>query len=180
MAIFEVGRIEGMDKTLRKLRQFDIELHKEIIGDIRSAMNSAASLASASYPAVAMRGWQSTPAKKPIGKPFPHYNQKQAQSGIEVVVGKKTGKHKSTYKVAALRQNNAGGMIYDMAGSANKNKARNAQQFMNNLRSSGGRASRVMWPAVRAKEPAIVAVIIGAQKKAETAMNTYFNDQKVF
>lgn len=173
MGLIEIGRIEGMDRTLRDLKRFDVELHNQIIDDIRTVMNGAVALIKAKYPTVAMRGWSSKPAVKPIPKrAFPHYNKAEVDQGIEVIVGKKSGKSKRTYKVAAVRQMNAGGAVYDMAGSSGKTGAGRSAQFISNLTANGGRASRVMWPAVRAKQPEIVATIVASQKKAETALNS--------
>jgi hypothetical protein len=172
MALVEIGRIEGMDKTLRDLKSFDKDLHNEIVGNIKTAMNAAASLAKAKFPPKPMRGWQSKPAVKPIPpKAFPHYNKAQVDKGIEVIVGKKSSKSKRSYKVAALRQNNAGAMVYDLAGSSGKTGKGRSAQFIQNITATGGRASRVMWPAVRAKESQIIATIVDSQKKAETALN---------
>lgn len=172
MALIEIGRIEGMDKTLRDLKSFDKELHNKIVDDIRSVMNAAASLAKAKYPVQPLRGWQSKPAVKPVPpKSFPYYNKAEVDKGIEVIVGKKSSKSRRSYKVAALRQNNAGGVVYDMTGSSGKTGAGRSQQFIQNITANGGRASRVMWPAVRAKEPQIIATIVASQKKAETALN---------
>lgn len=172
MALIEIGRIEGMDRTLRDLKSFDKELHNKIVDDIRTAMNAAASLAKAKFPVKPLRGWQSKPALKPIEpKAFPYYNKAEADKGIEVIVGKKSSKSRRSYKVAALRQNNAGAMVYDLAGSSGKTGAGRSAQFIQEITANGGRASRVMWPAVRAKEPQIIATIVASQKKAETALN---------
>lgn len=167
MALFNID-VKNVDKTMRQLKKLDSTTYNETLDTIKGAMNKAQTSARVRYPAnTEIRGWVS---KKGNNK-FPHYNQKQAVSGVKTVINKKTGKSKASYKIAALVQKNAGGVIYDMAGSKTAGKGRAGIQFIGLLTSLGGKASRVMWPAVRQNQTVIISAVKTATAKAERIIN---------
>ena len=164
--------IDGIEQTIKTLKKTNQEVFNATIESIRGAMTEAQNLARASYPTTPLQGWNYRKAKAPIPpKPFPHYNAGEVRKGVEVVVNKKTGKSRASYKLAALRQKNAGGIVFDMAGSKTEGEGINGRRFIRQLTANYGRASRVMWPAVRAKRALIEATIVLASRKATTTLN---------
>lgn len=160
--------VTGVDKTMSRLKRLDKDTYNLTIATIQGAMNKAQTSAKVKYPpSKTLRGWVD---KKRTGS-FPHYNQRQAIGGIKVVVNKKTGKSRKSYKIASLVQKNAGGVIFDMAGSKTTGKGRAGKQFIGLLTELSGRASRIMWPAVRQHESAITATVMQAVVKAERLVN---------
>lgn len=169
MSEFAVVTIEGVQKTLRDLKKYAPDLHKEITDSIKGTMDQAANIARAKYALQPMEGW-GYPRKTIQRTAFPVFSQAKAQKGVQVIVNKKSSKGKGSYKVAALRQNDGGGVIMDMAGSATDGTGVHGQQFVSNLRRYG-KASRIMWPAVKGVTPAIQAVVLKASRDAETTIN---------
>ena len=173
MALFSIY-VQNVDKTMRELKKVDVETYNASITTIQGAMSKAQTSARVRYPDSGyntadgqMRGWVN---KKGTGK-FPHYNQRQAMAGVKTVVNKKTSKSKSSYRIAALVQRNAGGVIYDMAGSKTNGNGRAGVQFVGLLTKIGNKASRVMWPAVCQNQNAVISAIKEATAKAERIVN---------
>lgn len=157
--------VEGVEKTLKALRKLEPELFEKSIQSIRAPMEQAATMARTRYPAdrYPMTGWGPRKARNPIPpKTFPQYNQNLAQKGISVVVNKRTGKSSRSYKLAALVQKNAGGVIYDMARRSPNNFGSNLMRF--------GAPSRIMWPTMRSMQGALVGAVVKAARKAELAV----------
>lgn len=167
--------VEGVEKTLKALKKLDLELHKASIESIRAPLEAAAGIARSRYPAnkAALSGWNNQVAKNP--KPpraFPPYRQSSAQKGVKVVVNKRTGKEARSFKVGALIQTNAGGVIFDMARQAPNN-------FGADLTSKFGSPSRIMWPSMRTMQTSIVAAIKRAQGQAENVIQSMMPNRKV-
>ena len=160
--------ITGVDKTIRTLKRIDVDVYNETITTIKSAMSKAETSAKVKFPpSNTLSGWVS---KKGSGT-FPHYNQRQAVAGVKAVVNKKTGKSRKSYKIAALVQKNAGAVIFDMAGSKTAGNGRAGKQFIGLLTELSGKASRIMWPAVRQHQTAITETVVQAATKAERLVN---------
>lgn len=180
MSIISI-RVEGVESTLRELKRTDTAIYNESIKTIKSTMERAANLARAKYPPQPLSGWvRSTSISRNPPAEFPIYNANRARAGIQPLVMKKSSKSRSSFKVAALRQSDPAGVIFDMAGSRSSGKGEKGAHFISTLVSRTGRASRAMWPAVRANQPAIIAAIDEASKKAATYLNAALSSKKVF
>lgn len=167
--------VRGVEQTLKALRKLDKELFKESTDTIRSPLESAASIARSRYPSSgnALSGWRASKPKNPVPpKAFPTYRQNQAQQGVKVVVNKRTGKSARSYKVGALLQTNAGGVIFDMARNSPNN-------FGPDLMAKYGAPSRIMWPSMRAMQGAIVAAIKAATGKASNTIQAMMPKKSV-
>ena len=167
--------VEGIERTLKALRSLDTEMHKASLDTIRAPLEAAAGIARSKYPAnkAALSGWNNRAAKAPIPpKAFPPYRQNSAQKGVKVVVNKRTGKEARSYKIGALIQTNAGGVIFDMARQAPNN-------FGADLTSKFGSPSRIMWPSMRAMQTSIVSAIKRAQGQAENVIQAMMPNRSV-
>ena len=167
--------VEGVQDTLKALRKLDVVLFNESVKTIRSPMERAGSLARSRYPANgnALSGWRTRKARNPVPpNTFPAYRQNQAQQGVKVVVNKKTGKSRRSYKLAALIQRNAGGVVFDMARKSPNN-------FGPDLMAKFGAPSRIMWPSMRAMQGTIVSAIKSAQGKAENVVQAMMPNRNV-
>lgn len=167
--------VEGIEDTLKALRKLDTELFKASVETIRVPLEAAAGIARSKYPPNqgALSGWRTKAPKKPVPpNAFPIYRQNSAQKGVKVVVNKRTSSRKDSYKIGALLQTNAGGVIFDMAREAPNN-------FGQDLTAKFGSPSRVMWPSMRAMQTAIVASIKLAQGKAENVIQTIMPNRSV-
>lgn len=167
--------VEGIEKTMKALRKLDTELFKASVETIQIPLQAAASLARSKYPAdnQALSGWSRRPAKTPIPpRSFPPYRLTSAQKGVKVVVNKRTGKAAKSYKIGALIQTNAGGVIFDIVRNSPNN-------FGSDLVAKHGGPSRIMWPSMRAMQSSIVAAIKMAQSQAELVIQTLMSDRSV-
>lgn len=177
-------RIEGVESTIKELRKTDTAIYNETIKSIKTEMVRAQGVARAGYPIKPLSNWRSGELKRPTAsrskKPFPPYDVRAARASVEVIVGKKSSKSKTSWKVAALRQKDAGGVVFDMAGSATGGKGKSGPVFIGLMNANFSRASRVMWPAVKLSQPAIVKSIDTATKKAATYLNAALSNRKVF
>ena len=165
-------RIEGVESTLKTLGQVDKELLNKIKAEVKDEVDKAAVIAKAGYPSGrAIRNWNNKPTIKPkSGSGFPNYDYNKARAGVKSVVAKKTASSKKSWKIAALQQKNAGGVIFDMAGSKSPGNG-SGVYFVSKLTGEYGRASRIMWPAMRAKQASIVNSIQKGVNKAATELS---------
>jgi len=71
-----------------------------------------------------------------------------------------------------LRQKNAGGAIYDMAGRRSSGETEQGQQFIKMLNARGGPASRYMWPGAEKAMPVVVGQVEVAINDMMDVINT--------
>lgn len=175
--------IFGVKAVLQELRYLDRTLYKEIESKIKEPLTTnVAKPVGAEFPTspplsrwVAAKGTGKDTLKQGRrsqgASRFPYYDPSRAAGGVRVKVGgrKKTNvmTGQITYPIASIRQGDGAGVIFDMAGSANKNS-----QFVKNLDGKGyPKASRVMWDGVEKRYPVIQREIETILAYAEDEVN---------
>ena len=137
--------VVGVAETLRALTQIDPELRKAVIKDMKRAAAPLEAAARANIPARALTNW---------GTWQGGFNQGKAQKGVKTAFrsGKVKGKSGDHFPLLSLRQTNAAGAIFEMAGRAggrgrrSEGAARGAAMI--SKLNTYGTASRTLWPAV--------------------------------
>lgn len=144
--------IVGLQTLLSDLRKYDKDLYKFVATKLKTAAQPLATKVGAAFPASSpLERWHETGRKGPSR--LPGYSGSKARRGVRPIVysgsnrfiGKNVG-------ILRIQQMDAGGAVFDGAGSAMKNPLGN--QFIANLdkrtsvKSRGnGKRSRVMFVA---------------------------------
>jgi len=139
---------DGVADAIRTLGKIDKELKKDLVKSMKKAadplVNEARSLVPTAKPLTNWYGWKGgyTPAKVKRGISVSQRNTAQRT---------RSGQQQETIKLLALKQTNAAGAIYDIAGRAN-GAGRNSEgaprgRAMIEKLNEQGTASRTLWPA---------------------------------
>ena len=147
------NEIRGMQQTLRELRKFNPDLLKELKKDLTKQAQPIFAATAARMPEVAASGWG---YRGRTG-----YSRARAARGLKVSI-RTTNRVKGirgSYASINLYQANAGGAIWDQAGSAGKYlppRQRGIAFDRAITKSTGGQeAQRGLWPSVVARRSAI-------------------------
>ena len=146
--------VVGVAEALKSLAKADPELRKAVIKDMKAAASPLESAARALVPARPLTNWYGWPRGEG------DWNQSKAQKGIKVAFrgGGVRGKDKTTFPLLTLRQTNAQGAIFEMAGRRFPGKrsegAERGAQMVAKLDTFGS-ASRTLWPTVERNMPLV-------------------------
>ena len=147
----------GLKDTLAELRKYDKELYKKIADELKATAQPLAQEVGRAFPMVSpLQRWHIEGGRKGKSR-MPAYNPASAARGVKPIVysgskfvGKEVG-------ILRLQQMDAGGQVFDGAGSANA-----GARFVQNLdkyrvtKSEGrGFRSRVMYGATKRGLPQI-------------------------
>ena len=146
------GEVKGLQQTLRELRKFNPDLVKELKKDLTKQAQPIFAATAARMPEVAASHWGS--------KGRTGYSRSRAIGGLKVSVraAKRVKGMTGSYASINLTQSNAGGAIWDQAGSRGKYKPPRQRGIAFNealTRSSGYKAQRGLWPSVVARRSEI-------------------------
>lgn len=152
--------VTGLQGLLEHLRKYDRDLYKQISDELKTAAQPLANRVGAEFPSrPPLTHWHETGRR--VGKArLPGYNANNVRSGVKPIVYSGSRFVNKNVGILRLQQMNAGGAIYDGAGSAMANPR--GDRFIQNLdkhtvvKSSGsGFRSRVMYPATKKNMPTI-------------------------
>ena len=152
-------QVEGVAEVLRALGKVNPELKKATVKAMKQAgdpmVNEARSLLPTASPLSNWGNW-TTPKGRVIGP----YDPAKARRGVRVAYrgSKVRGSDKNVIPLLTLRQLDAAGTIFDMAGRASNGTSPQGRAFIEQLRSYGV-ASRAMWPAAERNMPEVVAAV---------------------
>lgn len=146
------NEIRGMQKTLRELRKFNPDLLKELKKDLTKQAQPIFAATAARMPEVAASQWGS--------KGRTGYSRARAIRGMKVSVlsAKRVKGISGSYASINLTQSNAGGAIWDQAGSRGNYQPPRQRGVAFNAaltRSTGRGAQRGLWPSVVARRSEI-------------------------
>ena len=190
MADVTVSMVHGVAPVLEALKHFEPDLYKQITKEIKSTAKPLRDKVAAGYPDEpwqSRRGVQWTlygrtaRGKSPdgTGAQFPKYNGAKARRSVTTVVGGRKVRRTNSYPIMKLRQNDAGGSIYDLSKNTRTNKK---ESFVNNL-NKNGEPSRVMWKRTRQYMPMVESSLnnivdgIANRFTAEIAAETHRRNQ---
>lgn len=146
--------VVGVAEALKALAKADPELRKAVIKDLKAAAAPIQNDARSNIPARPLTNWRSFPRGEG------DWNQARAQKGIKVAfrAGAVKGKDKSHFPLLSLRQTDAQGAIYEMAGRkfpGRRSEGAERGQMMVNKLDTFATASRTLWPAVERNMPLV-------------------------
>jgi hypothetical protein len=151
--------VTGVAEALKALAQADPELRKAVIKDMKQAGRPLEAAARALLPDRPLRNWYGWQGGYNLGK---------AQKGIKVAFrgGKVKGKSGDHFPLLSLRQTDAGGAIFEMAGRAG-GKGRGSEggargAAMIRKLDTYGEASRTLWPTVERNFGDVEAALLEA------------------
>lgn len=162
----DVGlEVTGVAETLKALAKTDPELRKAVIKDMKTAARPLEAAARALVPVRPLTNWYGWRGG---------YQQPTVQRGIKVAfrAGKVRGKPNDHFPLLSLRQTNAGGAIFDMAGRTSRGKTPAGEAMIRKL-DEFGTASRTLWPAVERN----FGVVEDGLKTAIDSMSDEINKQ---
>lgn len=138
--------VTGIRETFMVLGKIDNEFKKQARRDIRQAVKP-----------LQMRVREAFPASPPLSgmtRGRLAYTRK-AVTGVGIkTVGRDRGRNQ--YYLAAITQNNAAGVIFDMAGKASNGQAKSGQAMIRNLTARNGKPSRAMYPTIDANRGEVI------------------------
>jgi hypothetical protein len=161
--------VYGVRETLAELRKYEVETFRTIKKDLLKSARPAAMAVGRAFPDEPLRNWHTSGGRLSSKSRLPEYNGSVAKRRVKVVVVTKapTGVHQ--YGLIRLQQMDAGGQVYDSAGSKTKAArgidATAGQKFISNLdkrslQSSGKKyRSRIMYPFTEKNLPLIEKAI---------------------
>lgn len=162
--------VVGLKETLAQLRKYDKELYKQIETELKASAQPIATAVGRAFPMTApLQRWKMS-GKRQGKSRMPPFNPSRAANGVKPVVysgsrfvGKNVG-------ILRIQQMDAGGQVFDGAGSANA-----GSRFVQNLdkrravKSEGrGFRSRVMFKATEREMPQVEDAV----RKAIDDLNT--------
>lgn len=151
--------VEGLGLAMKELGRVDADLKKAINREIYAALKAVQADARARVPATMPRSFF-----------WPTGNlawSKKAKTGIQIRAGAKATKDGGT-RVAALRQTNPAGAVYEMAGRRSAGKTDAGRRLVADL-NKHGRPGRALWAAVDAAQDELRTTFVGIVEKVATA-----------
>ena len=137
--------VNGLAQALKTLQTLDPELRKEVVKGMKNAASPILATARSLIPdgevLTNWYGWRGG------------WDQAQVRKGIKVAfrAGRVRGQERDVFPLLTLRQTNAGGEIYDIAGRSfpgRRSEGALRGQMMIRKMDTYARPSRYMWPAV--------------------------------
>lgn len=137
--------VDGLAQALKSLQKLDPELRKQVVKGMKQA---AAPLEAAARSMI--------PTEKPLTNWYNWrggWDQAQVRKSVKVAfrLGRVKGQERDVFPLLTLRQTNAAGVIYDIAGRSFPGRgsegAARGRAMVDKL-ATYGTPSRYMWPAV--------------------------------
>jgi hypothetical protein len=157
--------VYGVRETLAELRKYERETYVTIEKDLKLSAKPAADAVGREFPSEPLANWHSAGGRKGKAR-MPEYNGAAAKNKVRVAVSTKKPSGVGQHGLLRLQQSDAGGQIYDSAGSvvgSGRGAGASAgQKFVANIdkhlkvKTKQGRSrSRVMYPATEKHLPLI-------------------------
>jgi len=157
VAVSSSIEVNGVADAIKVLNSVNPELKKQVVKNMKAAAQPVEESARRLVPAVRpLSGWVGWKGG---------FDPKAVRRGIKVAfrAGKVRGaRDPNNIPLLTLRQKNAAGAIYDMAGRRSNGKTDAGRQFISVLNQRGGPASRTMWPGAEDAMPVVVRQVEAA------------------
>jgi hypothetical protein len=159
----------GIRETLAELRRYEPETYKELSNNLKNSAMPAAQAVGRMFPDEPLRNWHTSGGRKGESR-FPPYSGSKAKTSVKPMIILRKPQGINQHGLFRLQQQDAGGSVYDTAGSATAGGrgrgASAAQKFVanldkhSNIKSSGTRyRSRIMYGASEKYLPLIEAAV---------------------
>ena len=162
--------VYGVRETLAELRKYERETFNRISSDLKTSAQPLASAVGNAFPDEPLRNWHTTGERRGASK-LPPYNGSAAKRKVKVAVSTKRPRGMNQHGLIRIQQMDAGGQVYDSAGSVTKggqgSMATAGQKFVSNLdkhlriksKGGGNTRSRIMYPFTEKNLPLIEKAI---------------------
>jgi hypothetical protein len=177
--------VYGVRETLAELRKYEFETFKRIKSDLIQSAQPAADAVGSKFPDEPLMNWHSSGGRLKTKSNLPPYNAASARKKVKVVVSTKKPRGQNQYGLIRLQQMDAGGQVYDSAGSATVggqgSMATAGQKFISNLDKVGtkskgnGFRSRIMYPQTKKNLPLIEQAIEVSIRKIDSEVQKRLN-----
>ena len=177
--------VYGVRETLAELRKYEAQTFKRIKDDLIQSAKPAAEAVGRKFPEEPLMNWHSSGGRLSSKSRLPPYNAASARSKVKVVVMTKKPRNQAQYGLIRLQQMDAGGQVYDTAGSATLGSQGSAasagQKFISNLDKRGvkskanGFRSRIMYPQTKKNLPLIEKAVEASIRKIDSEVQKRLN-----
>ena len=140
--------VYGVRETLAELRKYEKQTFTRISKDLKLSAEPLARLVGSKFPTQPFRtknNWHTTGGRRGESE-MPPYKGGSAQKGVKVVVSTRKPRGNNQHGLIRLQQKDAGGAVYESAGSATRAAkgagASASQKFISNLDKQGNTKSR--------------------------------------
>lgn len=177
--------VYGVRETLAELRKYERVTFNRISSDLKTSAKPAATAVGRAFPDEPLLNWHTSGGRLSSKSRLPPYNGSSAKSKVRVAISTKKPTGIGQHGLIRLQQMDAGGQVYDSAGSKTK-AARGAsasagQKFISNLdkrslQSSGQKyRSRIMYPFTEKNLPLIEKAIEVSIRKVDGEVQKRLN-----
>jgi len=177
--------VYGVRETLAELRKYEREAYVTIEKDLKISAKPAADAVGREFPDEPLMNWHTSGGRKGKAR-LPEYNGASAKSKVRVAVSTKKPTGIGEHGLVRLQQSDAGGQIYDTAGSvtggARGSGASAGQKFVANLDKhlkvktrKGKYRSRVMYPATEKHLPLVEKAVEVSIRKIDGEVQKRLN-----
>lgn len=172
------GRVEGLDETIKYLKEYDKEtlkaLNKELYGVMKELVAEARSLAPSVSP---MSGWAEPSQYGAEWGTRLRFDPRKVKSGIRSKIG--TVRHPNTFTTSRtylLINANPAGAIYETAGRKSSGKGKNGENFIRQIENDSGmvvigKQGRIVWKAVNENRAMVINKMEIIVKRYEAYIN---------
>lgn len=162
----------GFDETMRALKDFDPELRKQTLREIRRPLNAAIKQMRGMYSQPPMSGWRTVAAangRTRGGAGWPAWSG--VDRGLKAQVGRtRRQTRRQEWDIASIVQRSPAGEIYEFADDARAVGWPQASQFIANVRRNG-KPGRVVYRVLEGQSADIERSVMDAVHKAEAVVN---------
>jgi hypothetical protein len=180
--------IEGLEKTIKALREYDKTALKRFNKVINDELSSAERdsrriidfVGNSSGTPAPMRGWVTSfgPSKPTTtsrgGAGWPPWVPGTIKAGIKKTRSQGRVRADFTTSAGSLINKSPAGAIFEVAGRRSSGKGKRGQQFVRNLQ-QWGKASRLVWRVVDRDRDKIIQKVRQAQEEANQLLQKRLN-----
>lgn len=162
MAVNRTIRVEvfGVAEALKELKELEKTTYNRLIRDLKRSALPLARAVAAEFPEEPLMNWHSTGDR--VGKArLPAYNIAAVRAGVKPATSQTLRRGADMVGILRLDQKDAGGQVYDSAGSQNPGThfVQNLDKRLTTKSRQGRYRSRVMYPALQKHLPLLVPAI---------------------
>ena len=177
----------GVRETLAELHKYERSTSIRIRNDLKSSAKPLATLVGSKFPNEPFRtknNWHTSGGRKGESE-MPPYDGFSAKKNVKVVVSSRKPRGRNQHGLIRLQQKDAGGAVYESAGSgtmASRSNASASQRFISNLDKQGSTKSkknhtrsRVMYQETKDNLPLIEKAVEVSIRKIDGEVQKRLN-----
>lgn len=165
----------NLKNLMSELKNYDRDLYKQVKKELVATAQPLATKVGAAFPAKPLEYWHSTNRRRGPSR-FPGYSPNLVRRSVKTAtpnMSRGASGRFRTVGILRLQQMNAGGQVYDMAGSAQKNPKglpliKNLDKRSRVKSTAGEFRSRIMFPFTKKYLPDIEKQVAAAIESQNT------------